>query len=61
MLMTFLPMVRPIRPLLENAETPMLVTPLPIVTLVRLLQLLNAVTPMERTLSGIVTLARLME
>jgi len=43
---------------LENAESPMLVTPLPMVALVRPTQSANATTPMERTLSGIVTLAR---
>ena len=39
----------------------MRVTPLPIVTLVRLLQERNASSPMLMTLSGMVTLARLVQ
>jgi hypothetical protein len=42
-----------------NAHCPMLVTPLPIVTLVRLVQPENAPSPMLVTLSGIVMLVRL--
>ena len=42
----------------ENALLPMLVTPPPIVTFVRLLQLWNAAVPMLVTLSGIVKSTR---
>ena len=42
-----------------NATSPMLVTLVPIVTLVRSSQIRNAPSPMLVTLSGMVTLVRL--
>ena len=48
--------VRPVQPL--NAELPMLVTELPMVTLVRPVQPLNAELPMLVTELGIVTFVR---
>ena len=42
-----------------NAELPMLLTPPPIVTLIRLVQLANAEFPILVTLLGMVTLVRL--
>ena len=44
-------LVKPVQP--ENAEPPILVTLLPIVTLVKTLQLENAQAPILVTLSGI--------
>ena len=41
-----------------NAQSPMVLTPLPIVAFVRLLQDWNAPTPILVTLFGIVTLVR---
>ena len=48
--------VRPLQP--PNVPTPMLVTPLPIVTLVKLVQLENTEPKMLSTLFGIVTYVR---
>ena len=59
MLVTLSGMVTLVRLQSANADAPMLMTPLPIVTLVRLVQKLNVPAPMLVTLPGMVMLVNL--